>query len=244
MIDTHCHCLFGVDDASRDLETSIAMIREAYQDGVTKILCTSHSLPGGKYPNDYDTLCTPFHTVKTEVEKQQIPIELYLGSEVFYMGDVLEWGRKGRLLTLNNTDRILLEFPWHIEDIDFEPLPAVEEMLGLGYRIIVAHPERYPCIHRDYGYMKALRDLGCNFQVNRTSIVFKDDRCFDLAWRIIEDGYADVIATDAHHAHSRRSIILSDSWDLIAERYGEAEAERLMIINPQALIDGAELILR
>jgi Capsular polysaccharide biosynthesis protein len=244
MIDTHCHCLFGVDDASKNIETSIAMIREAVEDGVTKILCTSHCLPGGKYPNDEKTLRKPFEIIEKEIEKQQIPIELYLGSEVFYMGDVLEWGQEARLVTLNNTDRILFEFPWRREDVAFEPIPAVKDMLNLGYRIIIAHPERYPCIHRDYRYMKELRDLGCNFQINRTSLVFKDDPCFNLAWRIVEDGYVDVIATDAHHAHSRRSIILSDSWDLIVKRYGEAEATRLMITNPQALIDGDDLVLR
>ena len=244
MIDTHCHCLYGVDDAALDIETSIAMLQEAYEGGITKVLCTSHSLPGGKYSNDFSILNKVFLEIQEAIEMHQIPIEIYLGSEVYYLGDVLEWAKADRIVTLNHTNRILLEFPWHDEDINFDPIPAVKNMLAFGYRIIIAHPERYPFIHKDYSYMQVLRDLGCNFQVNRTSLVFTDDRQYDFVWRIVEDGFADVIATDAHRPNSRRSITLQDAWDIIEKRYGIEEAQRLLIGNPQALIDGTELKIK
>jgi len=244
VIDTHCHCLYGVDDASEDIDTSIEMLREAYEDGITKIICTPHSLPGGKYPNDYEALQLPFNQLKKAIQELGIEIDLYLGSETFFSPLTIAWGKAGKLVSLNQTSRILLEFPWYEIDFNFDPLLAIKQMKELGYQIIVAHPERYPFIHKDYSYMKELRALGCHFQVNSTSLMYPEDRNYELAWKIVEDGFVDVIASDAHRPHSKRSIILSGCHKLIMGKYGTEEANRLFIENPQALIDGGELKIK
>ena len=42
LVDIHCHILPGVDDGSPDMETSRAMIRDAYEQGVRYIIATPH----------------------------------------------------------------------------------------------------------------------------------------------------------------------------------------------------------
>ena len=42
VVDVHGHYVFGVDDGARSLTMSLEMIKDAYDQGVRDIFCTSH----------------------------------------------------------------------------------------------------------------------------------------------------------------------------------------------------------
>ncbi len=49
MIDIHCHILPGIDDGAKDIEESLEMARLAVNEGITKIINTSHYHPDFDY---------------------------------------------------------------------------------------------------------------------------------------------------------------------------------------------------
>ncbi|NLA45000.1 MAG: hypothetical protein GX869_05080, partial [Candidatus Cloacimonetes bacterium] len=46
MIDTHCHLVPNIDDGSSSFETSLKLLRQMVEDGITHAFLTSHYLPG------------------------------------------------------------------------------------------------------------------------------------------------------------------------------------------------------
>ena len=40
--DMHCHLLYGVDDGPKEMETSLQLLRQEYDDGVRTIYLTPH----------------------------------------------------------------------------------------------------------------------------------------------------------------------------------------------------------
>ena len=41
-IDMHCHILPGIDDGSKDMEETMAMLRQATDEGITEFIVTPH----------------------------------------------------------------------------------------------------------------------------------------------------------------------------------------------------------
>lgn len=246
MIDTHSHVLFGVDDGAQTLEESIEMLKVAQADGLTKVINTSHSVPGIKFENDTTRLRNIYDQVVDEMQRQELTVELVNGSEIMLTPLALEWLHDHKVQTINDTSWVLVEIPWNknlLFDIDEDQ--ALAKVKEMGYRILIAHPERYPQVQNNYAKLAQWQSLGYAFQINRTSLFDTNLKIIlNLAWRMLDDGYCDVIGTDAHKFTGMRVNKLQDIYDILAQKYGTEEAQRLIINNPQRLIDGVELTKR
>jgi protein-tyrosine phosphatase len=243
MIDVHSHVLFGIDDGAKTIEESIEMFRVAHNDGIKKVIATSHCLPGLKYENDITILKPVYDQCCEAIKENHFDVELIFGCELMATPLSLTWLKAGRVATINHTRWLLLELPWHASamftiDVD----QYLNSVLEMGYKILLAHPERYPFVQEDCGLMEKWRKMGCAFQLNKSSFL-EDTRPKDrdLAWKMLKEGYCDIIASDAHRSTGIRKNKLSDIYDQVALLYGEIIARRLMIDNPQRLLDGLDL---
>ncbi len=243
-IDTHCHCLWGVDDASKDEFASLEMFKVAKANGVTKIICTSHCIVDhAKYRNTTEMLNTAFLKAVELLEKEKIDIELYLGSELYLSDLAIDWVKKGKHTPLNNTNYILVEFPWHTKlPCSLSNMEMVKQLINMGYRIIIAHPERYTCFQEDFTLFETYKSLGCYFQINRTSLIEPGVENYDFAWRIVKEGYANTIATDAHFSYGSRIIKFDDIYEKLKNTVGVYYADLLCKENPLNIINGNNLL--
>ena len=196
MIDIHTHVIPNVDDGSPDLETSLAMIRHEIDIGVTEIICTPHHIYH-RYEKTVEEITKQFNLLKEAVEKENLPIKLYLGQEICYSHreDQIKMLKEGKLLTLNNTNRILLEFSFTREPEDL--LDVLYNFSIHGYEVIIAHIERYEWM--TYDKVLSIRNEGAKIQINSNSYLgltsWKEKR---FVKKLLKKDLVDYVASDTH----------------------------------------------
>ena len=196
MIDIHTHVIPCVDDGSPNLETSITMIKHEIEIGVNEIYCTPHHIYR-RYEKSVEEIKEKFELLKQEVEKLNLPVKLYLGQEICYTHreDILGMLKSGKLLTLNNTNRVLLEFSFTREPEDL--LDIIYNFGVNGYEVIIAHVERYEWI--TYQKVEDLKAEGALIQINSNSYLgltsWKEKR---FTKKLLKNGLVDYVASDTH----------------------------------------------
>jgi len=236
MIDIHSHILYGMDDGARDIETSYAMCRLAVENGVDKIFATSHLTELYDVRSYVNARDDRIARLRELIEERGLGIEIYPGAEV-YASDDLFFCEGLEEVTLNNSKYILVEFP--MRGISFSTvLRYIETIFLKGLVPIIAHPERYSFIQKQYDRANFLADIGVFFQINASSLAGRMGREeFDLAYEFVMKDLANFIASDSHSLNHRPPDMLS----MIREfppNISRRGLDRMLNIPPQALVDG------
>ena len=86
--DMHSHILPGIDDGSRDMDTSMDLIRGLSGLGYKKLIATPHVM-WDMYKNSSDMILHKLAEVKERVKKEGIDIEVDAAAEYFLDDHVL-----------------------------------------------------------------------------------------------------------------------------------------------------------
>ena len=196
MVDIHTHIIPCVDDGSPSLEESMKMIRHEIDIGVDTIICTPHHIYG-KYEKSVEEIKEQYNLLVSEVDKEKLPVKLLLGQEICYTHreDQIKMLKECKLLTMNNTNRVLLEFSFTREPEDLAEV--IYNFSVNGYQVIVAHVERYEWI--SFNKVLTLRQEGALIQINSNSYLglttWKEKR---FTRKLIKHGLVDFVASDTH----------------------------------------------
>src|SRR5271156_2781661 len=235
MIDIHHHLLFGLDDGSPDLDTSVAMAQMAADDGITHISCTPHA--NHRYHFDPAVNAERLAELRQRLDGR---ITLGLGCDFHLSYDNIEDALKNRTkYTINGKQYLLVEFddlmiPTSMND-------AFYEMMVAGLQPIITHPERNLTIQRHPERMKEWLRQGCLVQVTASSLTGRFGRTAQsLAMQFLERDWVHFLATDAHNLESRPPR-LREAYEVVAKRFGKETAERLCVTNPRAVFYGEDL---
>ncbi|MCD8105504.1 MAG: hypothetical protein LUF35_11030 [Lachnospiraceae bacterium] len=233
MVDIHSHILPGLDDGAESMEEAVEMAKIAADSGIFHIVASSH---GNFYPYTVGEYRIAFSRLQSTLEHLRIPVKLHSGMEIFLDEKVPALLESGQLLSLNGTDYLLVEF-------DFEEDPDIvcerlDELHKAGYRVVLAHPERYVFIQKDIRFAGYLAGCGCVLQMNQGSL-FGDfgEESRIAAVSMLNDGLIKIIATDAHDTRLR-SHDLGRAIRYLSEHFSQRSVHLWLSENPSRILKG------
>lgn len=191
--DMHSHLVPGVDDGAQILEDSIELISGLRELGYQNLITTPHTL-GEYYPNTKESLKNAYETIIPSLIKG---INLSLSSE-YYLDEQFQKQLKDNTLLPLPGNRLLIEFSQVVRPQNLES--AIFDISLQGYLPVLAHPERYLFLHKDFDYYKKIKEMGVELQVNALSLTSHYGKGINqVAEKLIEKDMIDFIGTDIHH---------------------------------------------
>ena len=216
--DMHCHLLPGVDDGSSNISETISCLKTLYSVGFKKIYFTPHFQ--AHYPNNEEDIKQRFAELKKTLEKEKIddmPEVIDVAGEYRFDDKFARIPGVDNVLTLPGK-RLLCEFSLHFNN--FSPLSLFEEYIKMGYKLILAHPERYTYYSRRRKRYEQLHNAGARFQVNILSFTgYFGEEARDSALWFAHNGMIDYLGSDMHnvkHAHIIMDYLNSKEWKKLA----------------------------
>ena len=233
MIDIHSHLIFGVDDGSRSLEESMNLFRVMYDAGVTDMILTPHYITYSKYVSNVKNNKKVLNTLKKELKNNNININIYLGNEIYMDRDIDKLIKNKEVLPINNTKYILLELPQSGNFPGYQDI--IHDLIVKGYKVILAHPERYISFQKDFNKIYELLDLGVILQSNYGSILgdygLGSKRTIK---RLMKEHLITFMSSDIHRV--RRSDFINRAINKMKKYYSEEEINDLVCNNAKELI--------
>ena len=210
MIDIHNHILYGVDDGSKDLDMSLAMLKEEMEQGVTRVYLTPHQ--------NQQTLTGPllkerYQSFLEELKEKGIDMDIRLGAEIYYYPGLKQDLLSGKALTMDESKYVLVEFSTRTETNVSE---IVYELVVAGFTPIIAHIERYPYLKKEDYF--DIKEAGGLIQINSGSFSHFSSR--GLIKYLLKNDLVDYVATDAHD-NSKRKVDFSFVHSYIKKKYPE-----------------------
>lgn len=231
MIDIHCHILPEIDDGAMDIDDTLAMASLAAECGVKAIVATPHcNIPGA--PSNYfdDYLKKLIIRTRQTLSDENIPIKLLSGMEVYVTFDLPDLIKQGKILTLNQSRYLLVEFNFG-EDPEFVDI-MVDRLKELKIIPVIAHPERYEFVKFNPDFATHLKRKGCVLQSNKGSFLGRyGTSTRDTAFELLKADVVSVIASDAHNC-TVRTPYMTEAKQILTPY---CDVDKLFSLNPRKI---------
>ena len=236
MLDLHVHVLPGIDDGPRNLDDALKLARALVADGIEHVVATPHIYPG-VFDNTPHRIAEAFERLQTAVTAEGLALTMTWAAEVRICPEIIDWLEHRRLPLLDGSlvgpSTALIELPDGQIPVGTDRLAGL--MLERGITPLIAHPERNKAVMEQPSRLEALRRMGCRFQLTAGSVIGEfGSKAHATARHLLDAGWADVVASDAHNLSGRKPR-MSAARQWLQEHYDAALAERLMVLTPQQI---------
>jgi protein-tyrosine phosphatase len=232
MVDIHSHICYDVDDGSRSIEESLAMLQIAYEGGTTDIVATPHS--DLKFHFDPELVAERVAEMQERIGDK---IRIHRGCDFHLFYDNIRNCLEDRSnYTINGKRYLMVEFA------DSSIPKTIDDVFGSFLRKeitpVITHPERNALLMGRVGDMVKWIRSGCLIQVTGASFTGRFGKSAEANCRRLMDlKMVHFVASDAHDTEWRPPD-LRDARRIVAEGWGEATALRLFETYPRiALTD-------
>ena len=194
--DMHSHLIPGIDDGSKSMDESIAMLAKFEALGYTKVITTPHIM-SDYFKNTPEIILGGLEKVRETAKQLNLRIEIEAAAEYYFDDAFLKKVMdKEELLTFGDK-YILFEFSFHSEPEQVDVL--VFELLAQGYKPVLAHFERYHYLLGSVEKAKEWREKGVLIQMNLNSLTgHYGPAVKKQAELLIDEQAVDFVATDCH----------------------------------------------
>ncbi len=231
MIDVHSHLLPGVDDGVKTFDESIEIIKNLSYRGVSDIIITPHYITETTWTSPRQKNRLIF--AKLQEKASDIPVNLHLGNEIYIDRDIEQLLKNYEISFLADSKFLLVELPISGEFEDYESI--LTDLLLKGYRVILAHPERYHTIQKNPKIAEKLHENGILFQCNLGSILGQyGHKPQKLVKKLAKSNLIFCFGTDIHHVRDYSEI--NKAQKKLERYYTEFELDQILDKNPRQIL--------
>lgn len=221
MTDLHCHILPGIDDGSKNIETSLALLRQQQTQGITQLAFTPHfrcdATVDAFLQKRYRSLCALHQAARGK----GFSFKVKLGAEAYFSPALIDLNLAP--ICLQGTKNLLIELPV-LYNSSFT-MEVLYEIQLQGITPIIAHVERYSYALEDMNFLVQLVNAGCILQTNAASIVRKDAMSKTVL-KLIQWNLIHIVASDTHSVRRRPSQMRAAA-QIITEKLGAETWDKL-----------------
>lgn len=216
----HIHIMPEVDDGSESMEMTMRMLRVARENRIGTMILTPHHKGGHRNVSPDGQLrriAGMQDAMDASEEWNNTWIDLYPGNEIMYDSSVLEELEEGRIRTMADSSYVLVEFkPW--EEFSYIQ-EGLRNLSYEGYRVILAHCERYDCLRRDASLAGELARNRIYLQVNADDVLPHFRSPFaKFVGSLLKEELVSFVGTDAHKDRERSPQMLK-CWQYLNRKY-------------------------
>lgn len=194
--DMHSHLIPGIDDGAKTIEDSIELIRFLHGMGYRRLITTPHVM-SDYFRNTPEIILQGLQSVREAVKEQDIPVQIDAAAEYYIDDGFMRKMEEEPLLTFG--DNYLLVEVSYINPPD-NVLDVLFRAQVLGYRPILAHPERYPFWYRDLTEYQRFYENGIILQLNLNSLSgYYGPDAKKIGEKLIDLQIIGALGTDMHH---------------------------------------------
>lgn len=199
----HSHLIPGIDDGARTMEDSLNLVRKMHELGFTKLITTPH-IQSEFYKNTPEIILSGLLKLRDALAAENIPVTIEAAAEYLLDDGFQEKMNAGELLSFG--DKFIL-----VEISYYSPPPNLKSTIFNlqcdGYKVILAHPERYSYWFNDFAKYQDLKDRGVLFQLNTVSLAgYYPDPIKKFAEKLIDKEMIDFIGSDMHNMNYMEAL--------------------------------------